>query len=61
MNRNTDKPDQEKDKGTLEKIAQVIDPPGREISDDELIDPGKNIPDTKPDPARSGQKSSPEK
>jgi hypothetical protein len=57
MNRNPDKPDQDKDKGTLEKLAEAIDPPGREISDDELIDPGKNIPDVKPDPARSGQKA----
>jgi hypothetical protein len=52
MNRNADKPDQQQDKGMLEKIADVIDPPGREISDDELIDPGKNIPDARPNPVQ---------
>jgi hypothetical protein len=49
---NTGKPDdkqQEKrdrpaDPGLLEKTAQLIDPPGREVSDDELIDPGSNVP-----------------
>jgi hypothetical protein len=37
-----------KDKGVLEKVAQTIDPPSREISDDELIDPGSNTPGSKP-------------
>jgi hypothetical protein len=57
MNRNADKPDQEKNKGMLEKMAEVINPPGREISDDELIDPGKNIPDSRPDPLRPHENS----
>jgi hypothetical protein len=34
--------------GKLEKIARAIDPPAREISDAELIDPGSNSPAGKP-------------
>lgn len=30
--------------GALEHLARHIDPPGREIDDEELRDPGKNIP-----------------
>lgn len=37
----------------LEKLAETIDPPGREISDAELIDPGANIPD---DDSTSGKR-----
>lgn len=44
MNRGADTK-QGKDDGMLEKIARTIDPSGREISDDELIDPGANIED----------------
>lgn len=44
MNRGADKK-QGKDEGMLEKIADTVDPSGREISDDELIDPGANIKD----------------
>jgi hypothetical protein len=33
-----------KDESILEKVAQAIDPPSREISDEEILDPGKNIP-----------------
>lgn len=33
-----------KDDGALEKMAQFINPPSREITDDELADPGNNIP-----------------
>jgi len=32
--------------GLLEKLARIIDPSGREISDDELIDPGTYVHDT---------------
>ena len=47
MNRNTNdagtgKPG--KDKGILEKVAHAVDPPSREISDEEILDPGANIP-----------------
>lgn len=47
MNRNTSdagnrKPG--KDEGVLEKLARTVDPPSREISDEEILDPGKNIP-----------------
>jgi hypothetical protein len=34
--------DEKKDEGKLEKIAKAIDPPGTDVSDDELIDPGAN-------------------
>lgn len=47
MNRNTSdtsKGATGKDDGMLEKLAQTIDPPSREISDEELADPGANIP-----------------
>ncbi|GIZ52844.1 hypothetical protein [Noviherbaspirillum aridicola] len=33
-----------KNEGMLEKLAQAVDPPGREISDEEILDPGANIP-----------------
>lgn len=33
-----------KEEGMLEKLAHAVEPPSREISDDELIDPGANIP-----------------
>lgn len=48
-------PDQGKDKGALEKLASLIDPPSRETSDDELIDPGNSIPNK---PLDSDQKPS---
>lgn len=35
---------QGKDDGALEKMAQLINPPSREVTDDELADPGNNIP-----------------
>jgi hypothetical protein len=49
MNRQTSEPgkpntDQDKKQGVLEKVAQLIDPPSREVSDAELIDPGSSIP-----------------
>jgi hypothetical protein len=34
------------DDGILEDIARAIDPPSREISDEELNDPGANTPDS---------------
>ena len=34
---------QGKDDGALEKMAQFINPPSREVTDDELADPGNNI------------------
>ncbi len=49
---------QGKDEGVLERLAQTIDPPSREISDDELSDPGANIPASKPDAVRSDKGSS---
>ena len=47
------KPKDDKDPALL-KVARLIDPPGQEVSDDELIDPGKNLgkPPQKPVPAR---------
>ncbi|HEY8607973.1 MAG TPA: hypothetical protein VIM12_12735 [Noviherbaspirillum sp.] len=33
-----------KQQGKLENLAQTINPPSREISDEELADPGANIP-----------------
>jgi hypothetical protein len=47
MNRKPDdshKTGQGKDDGALEKMAQFINPPSREVTNDELADPGKNIP-----------------
>lgn len=41
-------PDEGKEDGLLEKAARLIDPPGREVNDEELADPGSNIPDTRP-------------
>jgi hypothetical protein len=42
------------DDGVLEKIARAIDPPSREVSDAELIDPGANSPAPKPEhPAKT--------
>jgi hypothetical protein len=56
MNKRTsDDAKRERDKDpALLKVARVIDPPGQEVSDDELIDPGKNIGDKpkQPVPAR---------
>jgi hypothetical protein len=47
---NAGKPEQDQgkrnEKTFLEKVAELIDPPGREITDDELLDPGANIPDS---------------
>jgi hypothetical protein len=44
----------DEENSALLKVAQLIDPPGHEVSDDELIDPGKNLgnPPRKPVPAR---------
>jgi hypothetical protein len=44
----------EGDEGLLERIAKAIDPPGRDVSDDELIDPGSNIPDSRPAKPQKG-------
>lgn len=43
---------EDKEEGWLEKIAHILDPGGREISDDELVDPGKNIHDEIPEADR---------
>jgi hypothetical protein len=45
------------DKTLLEKAAQLIDPPSREVSDDELIDPGANIPNQIPGRDDAGRKT----
>jgi hypothetical protein len=45
------------DKTWLQKAAQLIDPPGREVSDDELIDPGANIPNEIPGRGDTGRKT----
>lgn len=37
--------DKKEDEGMLEKIANIIDPSGADVSDDELMDPGTNIKD----------------
>lgn len=45
MNRNPDGAGKTgRNEGKLEKLAQTIDPPSREISDEEILDPGANIP-----------------
>lgn len=41
-----------RDEGFLDKIAHILDPGGREISDAELIDPGANIHDEMPEAER---------
>jgi hypothetical protein len=52
QSKNTDKSKNE-DENFLEKLVKAIDPPGREVSDAELIDPGANSPDAKPkDPVK---------
>jgi hypothetical protein len=35
---------QDKDKGALEKLANLVEPPSRDVSDEEIFDPGSNIP-----------------
>jgi hypothetical protein len=45
---NNNAANRDEDKGTLEKIAETIAPPSREVSDEELIDPGANSPAPKP-------------
>lgn len=42
----TNEPNHGKDDGMLEKLARIIDPSGREISDEELSDPGTYVHDT---------------
>lgn len=37
----------------IERLMRNVDPPGREPSDDELIDPGRNSPDRGPADNRS--------
>ncbi|HJV73759.1 MAG TPA: hypothetical protein VJ654_06015 [Noviherbaspirillum sp.] len=56
--RSGDKSDaqQGKDEGALEKLANLIDPSGRKISDEELSDPGSNTPDSKPEENRATPK-----
>lgn len=36
------------DEGVVDKIARTIAPPSREVSDDELADPGAHSPAPKP-------------
>jgi hypothetical protein len=36
--------DRDKDDNSLERLAKAIDPPGREVTDDDLIDPGRMTP-----------------
>lgn len=49
------KPDTEEkeDDGLLERIAREIDPPGREVSDQDLKDPGRMTPGARPTVNRS--------
>ena len=35
---------QDKDQGALEKLANLVDPASRDVSDDQIFDPGANIP-----------------
>lgn len=35
---------QDKDQGALEKLANLVDPASRHVSDEEIFDPGTNIP-----------------
>lgn len=47
------KPSPKQDKGRLEKLAEHIDPPGREIPDRDLKDPGRMTPKAPPTDNRS--------
>lgn len=50
-----DKAEQDKDKqeGKLEQLAKAIDPPGREVDERDLKDPGRMTPDAPPVDNRS--------
>ncbi len=52
----THEPKQNQDEGKLEKLANLIDPAGRNISDDELSDPGTNTPEGSTKTDRNDQK-----
>ncbi|MEC4722434.1 hypothetical protein RY831_25040 [Noviherbaspirillum sp. CPCC 100848] len=41
---NAGKQDKDQDQGALEKLANLIDPASRDVSDAEIFDPGANIP-----------------
>ena len=45
--------DPQKDEGLLDRLAKTIDPPGREVSNDDLSDPGRMTPDAPPVDDRS--------
>ena len=49
----SDKPAGKPEKSRLEKIAQAIDPSGREISNQDLSDPGRMTPGAPPTDNRS--------
>jgi len=43
----------EKDEGNLERMAKKIDPPGKEITNEDLRNPGATTPDATPTDNRS--------
>ena len=45
--------DKRKDGGKLERLARKIDPPSREVSDEDLRDPGRMTPNSTPTDNRS--------
>ncbi len=59
INRPPERRDQEaqtqpdRDDSKLEQLARKIDPPGREVSDEELKDPGRMTPGSPPTDNRS--------
>lgn len=49
MNRPMTDSNTPKDKGLLERLAEKLNPPGHDVTDDELTDPGANIEEEKYD------------
>lgn len=49
----TERKNKEHEKDWLNRLAQKIDPPGREPDDDELRDPGNSTPGSAPTENRS--------
>jgi len=43
----------DKDDSKLERIAKIVDPPGRDVKDDDLNDPGRMTPGAPPVDNRS--------
>jgi hypothetical protein len=52
MNQNHDQKhperDSKKDEGILDRLAKKIDPPGQEVDDQDILDPGRMTPGAPP-------------